>query len=61
LSETDMVRRNQTWQLPGYFLVVGELQTEVAGVTSRAPYLVSVDLKTGAFKARNLTAEQSAP
>ena len=59
LSETDVVRHIQTWRLPGYFVVIGELQSEDdGGVTSRAPYLVSVDLKTGALNSRNLTAEE---
>jgi hypothetical protein len=60
LSETDVVRRNSTWQLSGYFVVVGELQSENAGVTSRVPQLVSIDLKSGQIRSAELTGEQAA-
>jgi len=56
LSETDMIRRLQTWPVPGHLVVVGELQTEAAGVTSRDEYLVSIDLATGQLASRKLNA-----
>jgi len=56
LSETDMIRRLQTWPVPGHLVVVGELQSEEAGVTHRDDYLVSINLATGKLQARKLNA-----
>jgi hypothetical protein len=60
LSETDMVYRISTWRISGYFVVVGELQSENAGVTSRVPQLVSIDLTSGHTRSTVLTDEQVA-
>ena len=60
LSETDMVRRIRTWRLSDHFVVVGELQSENAGVTSRVPQLVSVDLKSGQMRSSELTGVEAA-
>jgi hypothetical protein len=54
LSEPDTVRRVATWYLPGHLVVTGVQQVEDAGVTRREPYLVSVDLKSGALHASKL-------
>ena len=51
-----MVHRLQTWPVPGHLVVVGELQSEVAGVTHRDDYLVSIDLATGNIASRKLNA-----
>jgi hypothetical protein len=56
LSETDLIRRLQTWPVPGHLVVVGELQSEDAGVTRRDEYLVSVELATGKLHTRKLNA-----
>jgi hypothetical protein len=59
LSETDAVRRIQTWVVPGHILAVGELRTQDdGGVQHRDPYLVSVDLASGAVASRNLAAKE---
>lgn len=55
LSEADTVRRVASWQLPGHLVVMGVQQFEEAGVTRRDPYLVSIDLKSGAMRASKLT------
>jgi hypothetical protein len=56
LSETNTVRHVPTWQVPGYLIAVGEWEYEDdGGVTHRDPYLVSVELATGALKSRKLT------
>lgn len=47
LSESSMINRIATWPLPGRVIVMGTLQAEKDGVTSRTPQLVSIDLKTG--------------
>ncbi len=57
LSETDAVRSIRQWRLPGHLVIVGELQSESNGVTSREPYLVSVDLATGAMQSSKLAAK----
>jgi hypothetical protein len=42
--------------VPGYLIAVGEWEYEDdGGVTHRDPYLVSVELATGALKSRKLT------
>jgi hypothetical protein len=56
LSETNFVRRLQTWPVPGHLVVVGELQSEDAGVTSRDDYLISIDLANGKVVSRKLNA-----
>jgi hypothetical protein len=59
LSETDAVRRIASWRLPGHVVVVGELRShDDGGVQHRDPYLVSVDLKTGEVRSRNLDAKE---
>jgi hypothetical protein len=55
LSETDFARRVATWPLPGRLVAMGTQQAEDAGVTRFDPYLVSVDLATGALQASKLT------
>lgn len=54
LSETQTFSPFATWPLPGHLVVMGEQQYEDAGVTRRDPYLVSIDLKTGAMQASKL-------
>jgi hypothetical protein len=54
LSEADTVRRVANWPLPGHLVVMGVQQVEDAGVTRRHPYLVSIDLQTGAMRAAKL-------
>jgi hypothetical protein len=54
LSEADTVRRVANWQLPGHLVVMGVQQFEDAGVTRRDPYLVSIDLGSGAMQASKL-------
>jgi hypothetical protein len=57
-SETDIVRRVATWQVPGHLVIVGELQsTDDGGVTHRDPYLASVALADGKLRARQLNAK----
>jgi hypothetical protein len=53
-SETSIVRRLQTWPLPGRLVVAGELETEDMGVRRREPYLASIDLANGAVATRNV-------
>jgi hypothetical protein len=55
LSEVDTVNRIATWPLPGRLVVMGVQQVEEAGVTRRDPYLVSVDLESGAMQSSKLT------
>jgi hypothetical protein len=55
LSEADTVRRVATWPLPGHLVVMGVQHFEEAGVTRRVPYLVSIDLASGAMRAAKLT------
>jgi hypothetical protein len=54
LSEVDTVNRIASWQLDGHVVVTGVQQIEEAGVTRRDPYLVTVDLKSGAMHAAKL-------
>jgi hypothetical protein len=54
LSETDFVRRVAHWEIDGHLVAVGTLQTEDAGVTSRAQQLVSVNLSSGALQSLDL-------
>ena len=54
LSETSTVNQIGTWSLPGHVVMMGQLQTEKDGVTSREPQLVSIDLETGAMKSTKL-------
>lgn len=54
LSENSMINPISTWSLPGHVVVMGQLQSEKDGVTSREPQLVSIDLKTGAMKSMKL-------
>ena len=57
-SETDLVRRVATWQVPGHIVIVGELQfTDDAHVTHRDPYLASIELDSGKLRARQLNAK----
>ena len=50
LSEVDTVRRIASWHVPGHLVVMGVQQLEEAGVTRRDPYLVSIDLTSGAMQ-----------
>jgi hypothetical protein len=59
LSETDFVRRLPHWLLAGHFIAVGTLQTEDAGVTRRAPQLISVDLASGELRSLDLAKASS--
>lgn len=61
LSETDMINQVMYWQLPGHITAMGALRSENATVVSRMPHLVSVDLKTGAIKAWNMTTATAVP
>jgi len=54
LSPPDTIQRLATWPLPGRLVAMGVQQVEDAGVTRRDPYLVSVDLATGAMQASKL-------
>lgn len=54
LSESSTINTIRTWSLPGHVAVMGSLQSEKDGVTSREPYLVSIDLETGALKSMKL-------
>lgn len=53
-SEEETFRRVAKWPLPGHLVLMGEQQYEDAGVTRRDPYLVSIDLNTGAMQASKL-------
>lgn len=55
LSEADTIRRISSWHVPGHLVVMGVQQLEEAGVTRRDPYLVSIDLASGAMQASKLT------
>lgn len=55
LSEADTARRVANWHVPGHLVVMGVQQIEEAGVTRSDPYLVSIDLATGATRAAKLT------
>ena len=54
LSESSTLNRISTWPLPGHLVVMGQLQAEKDGVTSREPQLLSIDLETGAMKSTKL-------
>ena len=54
LSESSPVNLISTWSLPGFVAVTGLLQSKDAGVTSRVPQLVSIDLNTGEAKSTTL-------
>jgi hypothetical protein len=57
LTEATSINGLTYWLLPGRLVVMGLLQSEDDGVTSREPHLVSVDLRDGAMQAWNMTRE----
>ncbi|MFT3807092.1 PA2928 family protein [Arenimonas sp.] len=54
LSESSTLNRISTWPVSGHIVVMGVLQSEKDGVTSREPQLVSIDLASGAMKSTKL-------
>ena len=60
LSETSIVNAVDHWHLPGRIVFMGQLQQERDGVTSRTPYLASVDLADGTLAAWDMTAQAPA-
>jgi hypothetical protein len=59
LSETGLLNPETYWLLPGAIVVMGQLQSETDGVTSREPHLVSVRLSDGAMQAWNMSQERA--
>lgn len=61
LSETSTMNPVMYWMLPKRLLAMGELESQVDGVTRRVPHLVSVSIADGGMQAWDLQDGKAVP